>query len=337
VEPELLEKLLEKAIADRRDLFDDRHETAFRLFNGFSEGCEALVVDLYATTVVFHNYADPPHQGLPFVQAAQEILQAHLPWLRAGVLKIRNSSRPDERRGRLLFGSAPDSRVREEEVWYAIDVCLNRDASLYLDTRNLRHWARNQLQGKTVLNTFAYTGSLGVAAQAGGAARVVHLERNRKYLNVARTSCALNGFAIRKSDFLTGDFWTEVSRLKRSGMRFDCVFLDPPLFAQTSKGTVDLVHESARVINKVRPLITDGGFLVTINNAMYVSGREYMGILERLCEDGYLSVRELIPVPADFIGYAALRVGEVIADPAPFNHATKIAVLGVRRKGEPAQ
>jgi 23S rRNA (cytosine1962-C5)-methyltransferase len=335
VELELLENLLEKAIADRRELFDARHETAFRLFNGFTEGCAALAVDLYATTVVLHDYADPPQQGSPVVQAAQEMLRARLPWLRAGVLKIRNSSRADERRGRVLFGEALDSRVREDGVWYAIDVGLNRDASLYLDTRNLRHWARRQLQGKTVLNTFAYTGSLGVAARAGGATRVVHLERNRKYLNVAKTSYTLNGFAIQKSDFLAGDFWTEVSRLKRTGDGFDCVFLDPPLFSQTAKGVVDLVHESARVINKVRPLINDGGYLVTINNAMYVSGREYMAILERLCGDGYLSVKELIPVSEDFIGYATAQFGEVIADPAPFNHSTKIAVLGVRRKGAP--
>lgn len=133
---ELLEKLLGKAIADRRELFDARHEAAFRLFNGFTEGCAALAVDLYATTAVFHDYSDPPQQGSPLVQAAQEILRAHLPWLRAGVLKIRNSPRADERQGRVLFGTAPDSRVREDGVWYAIDVCLNRDASLYLDTRN---------------------------------------------------------------------------------------------------------------------------------------------------------------------------------------------------------
>ena len=335
MELELLENLLEKGIADRGGLFDARHETAFRLFNGFTEGCAELAVDLYATTVVLHNYADPPQQGLPLVQTAQEILRGHLPWLRAGVLKIRHSSRADEKQGRVLFGTTPDNRVREDGVWYAIDVCLNRDASLYLDTRNLRQWARRQLRGKMVLNTFAYTGSLGVAAQAGGAARVVHLERNRKYLNVAKTSYTLNGFAIQKSDFLVGDFWTEVSRLKRAGDGFDCIFLDPPLFAQTSKGVVDLVHESARVINKVRPLINDGGYLVTINNAMYVSGREYMEILERLCGDGYLDMKELIPVPQDFIGYSTAQPGEVIADPAPFNHATKIAVLSVRRKGVP--
>jgi len=36
---------------------------------------------------------------------------------------------------------------------------------------------------------------------------------------------------------------------------------------------VDLNTDSARLINKVRPLINDGGWLVSVNNALYVSGR----------------------------------------------------------------
>ena len=48
----LLVELLEKALASRATLFDARHESAFRLFNGFSEGNPNLVVDLYAKTIL---------------------------------------------------------------------------------------------------------------------------------------------------------------------------------------------------------------------------------------------------------------------------------------------
>ena len=72
--------------------------------------------------------------------------------------------------------------------------------------------------------------------------------------------------------------------------------------------------------------------LVTINNALFVSGAAYMQMLESLCADGYLSVETLIPVPQDFLGYAATEGAALPADPAPFNHSTKIAVLRVRRK-----
>ncbi len=324
--------LLKPALDARAGLFDERHESAFRLFNGFYEGYPDLVLDVYARTLVIHNYADPPEDGLPAVDEARLFLRSSLPWLRTVILKTRNSPHLDQRRGQVIEGDAPDRKVREHGVWYALDLTMNRDASLYLDTRNLRKWAIDHLAGATVLNTFAYTGSLGVAAMGGGAQRVVHLDLNRNFLNVAKASYTLNGFPIDKKDFISADFFPVISRLKRTEELFDCVFLDPPFFSTTSMGTVDLAAEGARLINKVRPLVADGGWLVAVNNALFLSGRDYMAMLEELCADGYLRVESLIPVPNDFTGYPETRVGKFVSDPAPFNHPTKIAVLRVKRK-----
>jgi 23S rRNA (cytosine1962-C5)-methyltransferase len=329
---ESLTPLLEKALASRALLVDSKHESAFRLFNGFTEGCPELIIDLYASTAVIHNYADNPEQGLPLVQEAQQFLTTSLEWLHAGIMKTRNGATADEKRGRLLFGTVIDRKIKEHGIWYAIDLTLNRDASLYLDTRNLRKWIIENLKNKTVLNTFAYTGSFGVAALAGGASRVVQIDLNREFLNLAKTSYSLNGFPIRKGDFIARDFFEQVSNMKRTNTFFDCVMIDPPFFSTTSKGRVDQVHESARLINKVRPLINDGGYLVAINNALFVGGGEYMQTLGSLCKDGYLKIKELIPVPEDFTGYPETRTGNPVTDPSPFNHSTKIAVLAVKRK-----
>jgi 23S rRNA (cytosine1962-C5)-methyltransferase len=329
---ELITSLLEKACAVREHLFEARHKTAFRLFNGFLEGCPDLVVDVFATTAILHNYAGVPQEGLERVQAAGVFLQDHLAWLQTGIVKSRKSPTAEEKRGILLFGNTPSDKVQEHGVWYSLDLCMNQDTSFYLDTRLLRQWAFRNLCGKTVLNTFAYTGSLGVAAFAGGAARVVQLDLNRQYLNIAKRSCTLNGLPVQKADFIVGDFWAQINRFKRAGEYFDCVLVDPPFFSSTSKGVLDLNTDSARLINKVRPLINDGGWLVSINNALYVSGREYLESLEALCADGYLKIAELVPVSEDLLGYPETRSGEPITDPAPFNHSTKIAVLEVSRK-----
>jgi 23S rRNA (cytosine1962-C5)-methyltransferase len=325
--------LLEKAIEARQALFDERHRSALRLFNGFLEGCPDLVVDLYARTTVLYNYAERVEQGLGLVKMAEALLRENLPWLKAGIVKTRNSSSAEEKRGKLLSGEEPDRKVEEQGTWYALDLRMNQDASLYLDTRNLRGWLGAHMRGKSVLNTFAYTGSLGIAACAGGAARVVQIDLNREFLNLAKTSYTLNGFPINRADFIAGDFWNLVNQFKRRGERFDCVVVDPPFFSSTAKGILDLNTDSARLINKVRPLINDGGWLVSVNNALYVSGKEYMESLEALCTDEYLKIAELIPVPEDFSGYAETRKGTPITDPSPFNHSTKIAVLEVRRKG----
>jgi len=329
---EPIENLLEMALTFRASFFDERHETAFRLFNGFTEGNPDLVVDLYAKTLVLHNYADHPADGLALVRAAQDFFPVRLPWIQAVVVKTRHSQDAVGKRGLVVSGNSPDRKIRENGIWYSIDPLLNRDASFYLDTRNLRLWANRALKDKSALNTFAYTGSLGVAAVAGGASRVVHLDLNRKFLNVAKTSYTLNGFPINKGDFQAGDFWPQINRLKAAGERFDCVFLDPPIYSATSKGVVDIAQSYPRLINKVRPLINHDGYLVAINNALFFSGAAYLKEIESLCADGYLAIEDLIPVPEDFTGAPEMPRTAPAADPLPFNHSTKIVLLKVRRK-----
>ncbi len=329
-----LASVLARAIAARTPLLDAAQTAAVRLFNGFTEGDPDLVVDLYGSTALIHNYAEPALTGAAKVQETQEVLVACLPWLQAVVVKTRHSVGARERRGKVVWGTTVDRRVCEHGIWYAVELLMNRDASLYLDTRNLRAWAMRELAGQTVLNTFAYTGSFGVAALAGGATRVVQLDRNGDFLTVAKASYALNSLPVRGQDFLVGDFFSKISYLKKAGVRFDCIFLDPPFFATGQGGTVDLVNDSTRLINKVRPLLPAGGRLVAINNALFVSGQAYLDALTALCADGYLRIAELIPVPPDFTGVPETRCGTPITDPAPFNHSTKIAVLEVVRRKE---
>jgi 23S rRNA (cytosine1962-C5)-methyltransferase len=50
-----IKAFLEHALAARADLLDERHEFAFRLFNGFYEGYPDLVVDVYARTLVIYT------------------------------------------------------------------------------------------------------------------------------------------------------------------------------------------------------------------------------------------------------------------------------------------
>ncbi len=329
-ETRALESVLTDAIANRADLVRGEHVSALRLFNGFLEGHPDLVIDLYGDTVVLENYADPPGRAAHLLATATTTVQSTLPWLRSGLIKTRNSRDDAERRGLIAFGDQLTTKIREHGIWFAIDLTMHQDCSFYLDTRELRLWATKHLTGKTVLNAFSYTGSLGVAALGGGSSRVIQLDRNRKFLEMAAASNGLNGFQVRREDFIRADFFQAAGGMRRRGETFDCVFLDPPFFSSSAAGVVDQQNETARLIDKVRPLVARGGWLVAINNALYVSGAAYMRTLDTLCADGYLEVEELIPVPQDFIGYKSKNPAGWLVDPAPFNHSTKIVVLRVR-------
>lgn len=330
-----VEARIDAAIEARAHLVEERHETAFRVLNGFREGVPGLVIDLFGRTAVVHDHddlSDGGEAGRSRVGVATARLLDRLPFLQSIILKPRTAADPVERRGRFVYGDTADRRLRENGVWYALDLFLNQDASFYLDTRNLRSWARENLSGASVLNTFAYTGSLGVAATAGGARRVVHVDLNRAFLNVAKASYTLNGFPILQKEFASGDFFSRVTALKLADELYDCVFVDPPFFSQTRYGKVDLVTEYHRILNKVRPLVADGGRLVAINNALFVSGESYVELLERLCADGYMSIERFVDVPDDAIGYPQTRVEDELVSSAPFNAPTKIAILRIRRK-----
>jgi 23S rRNA (cytosine1962-C5)-methyltransferase len=326
--PTLLLEQIRKSIAARGDLFSAPYHQALRLYNGYYEGCPGLTLDLFAGTLLI-SLSSPIE--FPLASFQEQTLQ-QLPWITTIILKDRSSKDPEKRRGVLVFGASPATQISENDCWYALDLMMNQDASFYLDTRYLRAWLTQHAAGWQVVNTFAYTGSLGIAALAGGAERVLQIDLNKNFLSLAQRSCNLNHFNGARMELLGIDFFNAVSQLKRSAQLFDCVIVDPPFFSTTRHGKVNLVNEGVRVINKVRPLVKDGGYLVTINNALFLSGADYLSSINGLCDQGYLKIEEYIDVPVDFYGYPQTIQMFPPVSPAPFNHSTKIVVLKVRRK-----
>ena len=124
-----------------------------------------------------------------------------------------------------------------------------------------------------------------------------------------------------------GNFFPVIAGFKKAGRVFDTVILDPPFFSQSSRGVVDLLNAPVALVNKVRPVVADGGKIIMVNNALYLSGREFLAAAQALCDGKYLTVEQTIDIPAEFCGDTSS-----VADPSPFNHPTKIVVLGVQRK-----
>jgi len=310
------------------EFFQAAHESAFRVFNGFTEGCPDFSVEIFGTTLVIYPVNAEANR--------QDILDIHdfyykaLPWLQTTIIK------PRTRNGKsyILHGSSPVKHVKENGIWYAVDLLLHQDSTLYLDTRILRNWITRNLVQKTVLNTFAYTGSLGAAAKASGAAAVIQTDLDNSFLQVAKRTYKLNSIPVTETEFQSGDFFSVTARLKSQQLRFDCVILDPPFFSKTDHGGFNLNSDFSRLVNKVRPLIAHLGYLIAVQNAVYVSGQAFMNELNSICASGYAQVADIIPVSPDFTGSVKPDFDYFPANPAPFNHPTKIAILRFERKDQ---
>jgi 23S rRNA (cytosine1962-C5)-methyltransferase len=247
-------------------------------------------------------------------------------------LKQRQSSAPKLVNGMLIKGSGLPQSIVEYDVKYAIDLQINQDASFYLDTRNLRRWLLDNSEGLRVLNTFAYTGSLGAAAGMGNASLVVQTDLNKKFLDIAKQSWELNNLDPGKIEIITGDFFRVTGKMRHEARLFDCVILDPPYFSTTEAGRGDLQSNFIQLVNKVRPLVAHQGWLILINNALFLSGETFMQELNKICDSPYLSFEKIIPVPQDVTGYPNTILDAPPINPAPFNHPTKIAILQAFRK-----
>jgi 23S rRNA (cytosine1962-C5)-methyltransferase len=327
-----LSQLLEISLQKRLPLLDADHRSALRLFAGFYEGDPDLVADVFAGTLLLTSYSESEAEGKSLLDETQGFYLEHLPWLTCVVQKQRQNKKEELKKGRVTYGSGPAVEIVENGLHYAVDLRLNQDASFYLDTRNLRAWLSSNSRELSVLNTFAYTGSLGIAALAGGAVRVIQVDLGAHFLELARRSAMLNRLDLGRMKLRTADVFSEIGRFKQEGQLFDMVLLDPPFFSVTDRGKVDLVGESTRLINKLRPLIKDGGCLVSINNALFLPGQDYIQSLQALCVDGYMEIEKIIPIPVDITGFPETVVAPAPVNPEPFNHSTKIVVLRIRRK-----
>jgi 23S rRNA (cytosine1962-C5)-methyltransferase len=305
----------------------------YRLFNGFYEGYPGLVIDRYGPTLVIVDHG-VPGESITEIKKIVNWSTKNLAGLDSVLLKQRQHPDKQMKNGIIIAGNVPTESISEFGVQYALNLQINQDASFYLDTRNLRKWLLNHMSGCCVLNTFAYTGSLGVAAGAGSAKKVIQTDINRKFLEIAQQSWDLNAFPKERCKILAGDFFRVTGRMRLKDLLFDCVILDPPFFSITDAGSVDLEQETTRLINKVRPLVAHKGYLIVINNALFLSGAAYMTELNLLCKSEYLSLEKIVPIPSDVTGYTNTIVAPPPADPVPFNHPTKIAILKVFRKDQ---
>ena len=311
-------------IGKRAALFSDPDTNAFRVFNGFCEGDPRFSIDCYGRTAVILWTDRRTRPDPSLIEKLRDVCLDSIPGIDSVLLKNRFSADETEKKGILLAGDSPARTIREWGISYSVDLRLNKDCGFYLDSSLLRKWLLENAAGKRILNTFAYTGSLGDAAAAGGALSVTQTDLNPNYLAVRHSG----------QEYIIGDFFHTAASLRRSGRLFDLIILDPPFFAAAGRSAkVDQAHSAASLINKIRPLAAHHGKIIAVNNALFLSGAGFMEQIESICGD-CLSVSERIPVPDSFFGFDPIDKALLPADPDPFNHPTKIIVLDVLRKDE---
>lgn len=186
----------------------------------------------------------------------------------------------------LLFGEVPEFLdVSEKGRLYRIRFLNTKHPGLFLDHAPLRdELEAGTFSGKSVLNTFSYTGSLSVAARKGGAEKVVTLDLSKPTIQWAKENWCLNfgDFAADPlADFIFGDVFEWLPKLVKRGERYDCIILDPPSFSRSPKKVFSTARDLAGLHALAFQLLKANGTLITsINSAQITRAQFRAQILE---------------------------------------------------------
>ncbi len=160
----------------------------------------------------------------------------------------------------------------ESGARYLIRPAAGLSVGLFLDMREVREWVRNMARGRTVLNLFAYTCSLGVSAMLGGAERVLNVDVSKPYLEWGQENYRLNDLTPDPHDFVFGDAFDWLRRLARRNERFDMVIVDPPSFSSTP---FSVVRDYPRLIEAAVGALAPGGILLAATNHSSTSDQRF--------------------------------------------------------------
>ena len=154
------------------------------------------------------------------------------------------------------------TQVREDGYLFEVDLAGYLDTGLFLDHRLTRELVGKKAEGKRFLNLFAYTGSASVHAAGGGAKSTATVDLSQTYLDWAARNMAANGFEGEQHTFERGDTMAWITEARRTGRRFDLVFVDPPTFSNSKamgKRTWDVQRDHVELLIGVSRLLSEEG------------------------------------------------------------------------------
>ena len=192
---------------------------------GHSPGFEHIAIDWFEPILLVTFYADSD-KNAPLLEALAAAAKTGSD-IRTIVVQERH--RPGAPK-RTIYGELPATpTARESDLRYHLTLDRNQNHGFFLDMKPGRDWIRARAGGKKILNLFAYTCSLSVAAIAGGAESVTNLDMASAALATGRRNHQLNfdSDTCRRASYLAHDLFKSWGKLRRSAP-YDLIIIDPP-------------------------------------------------------------------------------------------------------------
>ena len=245
--------------------------TCYRLVHGEGDSLPGLVIDIYGTTAVVQCHSVGMYRSrMQIAEALREVYGERL----AAVYDKSSQTVPYKAGLNAVDGylmgkvAVPTQEVSENGHRFLVNWEEGQKTGFFLDQRCNRELVERYAAGRTVLNTFCYTGGFSVYAAAGGAKEVCSVDASERAVQLADENMRLNFGDSFPHTTLACD---AVEYLKQIGDRYDLIILDPPAFAKHHKVLGNAMQGykrlNARALSQIRP----GGILFTFSCSQAVT------------------------------------------------------------------
>jgi len=296
-------KKIKSAAQYREDFYQDESTTAFRVFNGEGDGVGGLTIDC------FDGYYLLTWYSIGIYELKDDILEA----LKQSVdYKGIYQKKRFDAKGKYLDDAddficgvrAPEPLlVKENGVNFAIYLDDGAMVGVFLDQKDVRKTIRDKYaKGKTLLNTFSYTGAFSIFGALGGATKTTSVDLAKRSLPKTQEQFRVNGIDVEKQDIIVEDVFNYFKYAVRKKLLFDIVVLDPPSFARSKKHTFSASKDYVKLLKEAIQITSKNGVIVASTNSANFSMMTFRDFIKRAFKElnGKFKVEESFSLPKDF-------------------------------------
>lgn len=301
------ESKIAKAFALRQEYLTNEETTAFRLLNGEGDALGGLTIDYFDGYMMVTWYSKGIYS---FSEAILEALENVITNQKIKYLGLYQKKRFDDKGtyvedNDFVSGSqAPEPLIiKENNMNYAIYLNDGPMVGIFLDQREVRKTLRDQYaKGKTVLNTFSYTGAFSVACALGGSIKTTSVDLANRSRAKTKEQFEINNINLDQQDIIVEDVFNYFKYAGRKELTFDIVILDPPSFARSKKHTFTVSKDYVELLKDAIAITNEKGIIVASTNYSSLSMTKFKKFIDiAFKEAGFeYSIKETFSLPKDF-------------------------------------
>jgi 23S rRNA (cytosine1962-C5)-methyltransferase len=251
-------------------LTDNPETNVYRLVHGEGDQLPGLIIDHYNGNLVIQAHAVGIHMHLDIIASClKSIYGSKLKSIynkSKDTLPAKYAEKSDSEG--FLYGDIGRVTVMEYGLSFEIDVVNGQKTGFFIDQRENRKLLAQYVKGKSVLNTFCYSGGFSVFALKAGASYVESLDSSKKAIQLTEKNIYINFPEINNHEVIVAD---AIQYIRENKEVRDIIILDPPAFAKHTNVRHNAVQGYKRLNAEAIAKIAPGGILFTFSCSQVVS------------------------------------------------------------------